>query len=116
MLAMIFSAVVSLIQYESGKSIRAFVNCVLILAVALLTCGYFDHRGIFGDPMSLDHKTHYMVLSVTPIDDKSTAVILRKGDGTTVPIKFLTRVTVATNGLYTLVGDHYQNYSLAPIK
>jgi len=79
------------------------------------TLDYYEDYGAFGRPFSLNETTYYHVLSVTPLGDKSTAVILRNGEGKTVPIEFTTPVVADTNGLYTVVSSN-DGYNLVLVK
>jgi hypothetical protein len=116
----VVGVIVSLMMNDENKGLRMGVAFAVLTGVVIFTGGYFSRRGVFGDPNSLNDKTYYHVLSVTPLDGKTTAVILRDGKGKTVPIEFFTPVVADTNGLYTVFitpgdnGDH--NYSLVPIK
>jgi energy-coupling factor transporter transmembrane protein EcfT len=112
----ILNTVTGLIFSDSEKGWRAYLNFISIVLVAFVLCIHFQRYGGFGDGRSLDHKTYYKVLSVTPIDEKSTVVILRDGNGKTSPIEFVTPVKADANGFYTLVGEDSASYNLAPIQ
>lgn len=112
----IFNTVIGLIVSDIEKGWLAYLNFISIVVVAFVLCIHFQRYGGFGNGQSLDHKTYYRVLSVTPIDEKNTVVILRDGNGKTSPVKFTTIVKADTNGFYTLVGEDSASYNIAPIQ
>ena len=101
---------------EDAPKIRALCNVSFLLIIVSLAFGYCQYHGVFGDPLSLNRENYHHVLSVTPLGDGSTAVILRNENGNTVPVRFFTPVAIDTNGLFTVVGDTFDNCRLIPIK
>ena len=100
-----------------NRMFRAICNLFCLFIIIGLTLGYCSCYGVFGDPISLNRGNYHHVLSVTPLGDGSTAVIMRNEEGTTVPIKFYTPVMADINGLYTVEGSsYYRTQKLVPIK
>ncbi len=102
--------------YSKWKPGQICFNCLFLLLAVLGTFSFVSSHGAFGVAKSLSRNTPFRVLSVTPIDTKSAAVILRNGAGKAFVVKFNSLIRVDTQGVYLLVGNDTDGYNLGPVK
>lgn len=118
-LVIIVLAIISIVSSVliEGVRFRGLCNATFLLLIAVMISAYFHYYGVFGNPLSLKRGNHYhQVLSVRPLGDSSSAVILRNESGEIVPIIFYTLVPADANGLYTIEGSSFDTCKLVPIK
>ena len=96
----IISVVISVFIKDDERAFRGFCNAAISLLIVVLVWGYLHRYGVFGDAISLDHKCYYHILSVTPLGENSTALIILDSNGSIAPIRIFNPVLAITNSLY----------------
>ena len=104
----VVAGVTAILLVYCGKNriYQMMFTFAIFVMVIVTTNLVVRNYGAFGNPAMLTNQNApFRVLSVTRIDDRSTAIILRDRTGKVIPMMFHSSIMADTNGFYNVVNN-----------